>query len=195
MLGEVGIEITIDATDFVTLNDLMWPGYNVANGRDFDMGFFAWSPLVNIRAGRYGGLVHSDPARGILNLGGFSNPETDELVAQLDASLTLQERLEAIQLIAEDIAELVPFITLYFPNETYAFRHEVFDGWEVRKDSDRSTRTHLSTTTTSDRLVNGDPQLWVPVGRIRRHEPGRFSLSVEQVGLGGLLREAGPDSA
>lgn len=133
MLGDVGIEVAVEALEPLTLYSSVWPEFNVANGRDFDMSMFNWQPVLSIRAGRFGGLVHSDPVRGTLNIGGFSDAETDELVATLDTAPTSEERLAAIQSIAENIAELVPFVTLYYPDTAFAYRPGAFDGWEYRK--------------------------------------------------------------
>lgn len=133
MLAEIGIEVVVDAIESQTLFAAVWPEFNTANFGEFEMTMFNWNPVLSIRAGRFGALVASDPARGTLNFGHFADEEVDALVAEMDSALDDQARLDAIQEITERIAELVPFITLYYPDSTYAYRNDVFDGWVYTK--------------------------------------------------------------
>jgi peptide/nickel transport system substrate-binding protein len=133
MLAEVGIEVTVEPIESQTVYDRVWPEFDVANGRDFDLTMFSWQPVLQTRAGRFGGLVHSDPTRGSLNIGGFSDPAADELVDAIDDAPDEATRLDAVQGLSELIAEEVPFVTLYFPDTTFAYRPESFDGWQYRE--------------------------------------------------------------
>ena len=133
MLADVGIEIRVEPLEPMTLYSAVWPGFDVRNGRDFEMSMFSWQPILATRAGRFGGLVHSDTSRGTLNIGGFSNAETDAAVGELDKALTTEDKLAAIQTITEKIAELVPFITLYYPDTVFAYRPDAFDSWVYKE--------------------------------------------------------------
>ena len=133
MLAEVGIEIMVEPLEPMTLYSAVWPGFDVRNGRDFEMSMFSWQPILATRAGRFGGLVHSDTSRGTLNIGGFSDAGTDAAVGVLDNALTTEDKLAAIQGITEKIAELVPFITLYYPDTVFAYRPAAFDSWVYKE--------------------------------------------------------------
>ena len=133
MLGEIGVEIAVEALEVATLWEQVWPGFSVANFGDFDMTMFTWSPILSVRAGRFGGLVHSDPARGTLNFGHFSDAQADQFVEDMDSALTAEGIQTAIDGIVGRIAELSPFITLFYPDTTYAYRSDVYDGWVYTK--------------------------------------------------------------
>lgn len=133
MLAEVGIEIEVEALEVATLYSAVWPEFNVANLGEFDMTMFTWGAVLAVRAGRFAGLVHSDPARGTLNFGHFADDSTDQFVEDMDSALTAEEVQAGIDGITSKIAELVPFITLYYPDNTYAYRSDVFDGWVYSK--------------------------------------------------------------
>ncbi len=127
--AEIGVSVTVAPLDAETVDEQVWPGFDVANGRDYDLAMWGWSPPVQLDAGRYGSLFHSDTSIGTFNVVGFSDPDVDALVDQLQAATSTDERAPIIDEIQASVAELRPFITLYYPDGAYAFRPDSFDGW------------------------------------------------------------------
>ncbi|MFI6482457.1 ABC transporter substrate-binding protein [Nonomuraea sp. NPDC050663] len=61
----------------------------------------------------------------MLNTAGFESPA----LRTLTTSPVLQTRIDAAGTLQNQIAQQVPFLTLYYPYGSYAFRKDVYDGW------------------------------------------------------------------
>lgn len=127
--SEIGVSVTVATLDAETVDEQVWPGFDVANGRDYDLAMWGWSPPVQLDAGRYGSLFHSDPSIGTFNVVGFSDPDVDALIDEMREATSAEERDPIIDELQATVAELRPFITLYYPDGAYAFRPDSFDGW------------------------------------------------------------------
>jgi len=128
-LDEVGIVAEVATLDAETVDEQIWPGFDVTNGRDYDLGMWGWSAPIQLDAGRYGALLHSDPEIGTLNVVGLNDPDVDALVDRVNASATPEERAEFIGELEVLLAEVRPFVMLYYQDGAYAYRTDVFDGW------------------------------------------------------------------
>jgi peptide/nickel transport system substrate-binding protein len=129
MLREIGLRATVAAVERATWEAKVWPEFDVAKGRDYQLAMFGWSAPVMADPGRIADLVHSDPAIGSINLTGFSHPEADELAAALDVTGDPARRTEIINRLQEIIAEQLPFLTLLYPDGLFAYRPDVYDDW------------------------------------------------------------------
>ena len=129
MLAEIGVEATVAAVEQATWEAQIWPDFDVASGRDYQLGMWGWSAPTQADPAQIGALMHSDPLLGSLNVTGYSSPEADELIDQLrvegdeDARQDLMNQLQVL------FAEELPFITLLYPDGAYAYRSEVYGGW------------------------------------------------------------------
>lgn len=128
-LGEVGIGVDVAAVEDQTLIDKVWPDYDVANGRSYEMAVFGWSAPTQADIGQMAALVNSDPAVGNLNITGFSDPAVDELAAALKSTVDQQERQQVAYELQVAFAEQVPFVPLLYPNGAYGYRSTVFADW------------------------------------------------------------------
>lgn len=129
MLDEVGITVTVETMEREAVTDRVWPGFDVSAGRDFQMAMFGWSPPVMLDPSRVGSLVHSDPTRGSINIGGFRSPELDAVVDEFAIATDPERREQLLQEIQEGIAEERPFVTLFYPDIIHAYRPNVYDDW------------------------------------------------------------------
>lgn len=130
MLADIGIEINVASVETSTWEEAVWPGFDINNGRNYQMAAWGWSAPIQANTIRVAELVHSDPSIGFLNLTGFSDPEVDAIAEQL---LTEADPEVSADLIAELqvlIAEQLPFILLAYPDGAYAYNSEVYDAWE-----------------------------------------------------------------
>lgn len=93
------------------------------------MSMWGWSAPVMLSSGTIAQLLASDPDDGSLNVVGFKSPAVDETIATMTAAPTMEARTEAAKKLQAQIAEQMPFLTLYYRNGAYAFRKDVYSGW------------------------------------------------------------------
>ena len=130
MLLEIGIDAQVVVLESTALTDAVWPGFDVNQGRNYDMSVFGWSAPVQADPVRVSTLVHSDPAIGSINLTGYANERMDELSAELTQTVDPTRQQEILAEIQTIIAEDLPFIMLLYPDGMYAYRSSVYAGWE-----------------------------------------------------------------
>ncbi|KXK58536.1 hypothetical protein AWW66_29240 [Micromonospora rosaria] len=133
MLGTVGVKATVRAMDADSVDAKVWPDFDVAKGRDFDLALWGWSAPTMTDYTRLAGLVASDPKVGRLNVTGIVDPELDAAAAELNATTTLADRQAAAGRLQQLIAAKTPFVTLYYPAGAYAYRSDVFAGWTYQQ--------------------------------------------------------------
>lgn len=129
MLAEVGIEVKVTSMDSDSLDAKVWPDYDVAQGRNYDMSMWGWSAPVMLSSGLIAQLLYSDPAEGPLNVVGFSDADTDAALDALTSEETIDGRIAAAADLQAAIAEQAPWVTLYYRDGAYAFRSDTYDGW------------------------------------------------------------------
>ena len=133
MLAEIGIEVTPNAMDIDSGVEKVWPEYSAANGRDYDMALWLWSnyPMLN----RWATPMLYDPrfdSVGWANISGYVNPDVaplvDTFLTELDETAQREAELELFEIMAED----VPFVPLFAPGGTFAYRPEKYDGYQYK---------------------------------------------------------------
>ena len=129
MLAEVGIEVTVSAVEQATWEEAVWPGFDVNQGRNYQMAMWGWSAPTQADPGQTAALLHSDPVKGSLNLTGYDNPEADELSDQLLTEGDETARQDILNQLQVLIAEEQPFVTLLYPDGAYAYNSTVYGGW------------------------------------------------------------------
>jgi peptide/nickel transport system substrate-binding protein len=129
MLLAVGIRAQVTAVEQATWEEAVWPGFDINNGRNYDMAMWGWSAPVQADVVRFSTLVHSDPAIGNLNLTGYSNPATDEVAEALGQEIDPAAQAGLLDQLQELVAEDLPFIMLLYPDGAYAYNSSVYDGW------------------------------------------------------------------
>ena len=129
MLSEVGVEVKVTSMDSDSLDAKVWPDYDVAQGRNYDMSMWGWSAPVMLSSGLIAQLLYSEPAEGPLNVAGYSDPDTDKALDALTSEATLDGRIDAAADLQANIAEQAPWVTLYYRNGAYAYRSDTYGGW------------------------------------------------------------------
>lgn len=128
-LKELGITINVTALEPDSVTAKVWPDFDVAKGRDFDLSMWGWSAPLQLSPTRMASLVHSDPTIGTSNIGGYRNSEADALADQLltvidpEEQQTLANEMEAL------IASELPFVMLFYADGNYVYRSDVYDQW------------------------------------------------------------------
>jgi peptide/nickel transport system substrate-binding protein len=129
MLKKIGIEATVAAVEQATWEEAVWPGFDVANGRNYAMAMWGWSAPIQADAVRIASLVHSDPAIGTSNLSGYQSAQADEIAAAITTEVNPERSAELIGELQTIIAADLPFILLLYPDGAYAYNANVYDGW------------------------------------------------------------------
>lgn len=129
MLAEAGMEAIVTSVETATWEDAVWPGFDVSQGRNYDMSMWGWSAPVQANPIRVWQLLHSSPDFGFLNLTGFSNERADELSEALTTEVNPEAQAEIMAELQEIIADELPFILLLYPDGAYAYWSNVYDGW------------------------------------------------------------------
>ena len=132
-LEEVGIDIRVVSLEAGTLDNLVWPGFDVARGRNYQMAMWGWSAPTQMRTDALVELLASDTSLGNLNIGGYRSSSFDELVLELQNTLDAEDRLKIIKEMQHIIADEVPFITLYYPQIAVAYNRDAYDGYVMQK--------------------------------------------------------------
>jgi peptide/nickel transport system substrate-binding protein len=129
MLQEIGIDVQVASVEQTTWEDAVWPGFDITNGRNYELAMWGWSAPTLATPSKVCWLIHSDPAVGFLNITGFENAEADELCNDLRASSDPDERAALIKDIQQVIADQVPFVVLLYPDGLFAYWGEVHDDY------------------------------------------------------------------
>lgn len=129
MLLQVGIDAQVAAVEQATWEEQVWPGFDVTQGRDYDMAMWGWSAPVQADPTRIGSLIHSDPSIGSLNLTGYANETADALSEQLLTETDPDVQAELIADLQEIMAQDLPFIVLLYPDGAYVYWSSVYDDW------------------------------------------------------------------
>ena len=129
---EIGILLTINSMEFDTVDSFVWPGFDVAEGRDYDMTMWGWSAPVQLNPMALTMLGMSDHELGSFNLSGMVDEEFDRLGHMFLETTVQEERDEISQLMQVRFAELAPFVNLWHTNLNFAVNAEHFDGWEFQ---------------------------------------------------------------
>ncbi|MEW5784208.1 MAG: ABC transporter substrate-binding protein [Bacillota bacterium] len=129
-LAAIGMNVKVKALDSSTVDSLVWPDFDVTQGRDYDLAIWGWSAPVMLDPARLGALLHSDLTTwGTLNIGAYAGESVDAVVEELAVTVDPDRQAALLSDLQEMVAETVPFVTLFYPDGIYAYRPETYDGW------------------------------------------------------------------
>ncbi len=131
-LGKVGIELKISSLDATTVDELVWPGFDVSKGRDFDMSMWGWSAGVQLVPNNIIGMGHSDYTKGNNNIGGYKSAEFDKVADELATTLDSTKRIELTEKLQEILAEDLPFITLSTSDVISIYNKNLGENWVMQ---------------------------------------------------------------
>jgi peptide/nickel transport system substrate-binding protein len=133
--GEIGIKIIIKSMDMDTVDSLVWPGWDITQGRDYDMTMWGWSASMQIFPGRLVELFHSNPDMGTVNIGAYKNSKFDALGDKLSETYNMDERKVLLKAMQKLVSEECPVIPLYYQDYAFAYNPAAYDGWVFIKGS------------------------------------------------------------
>lgn len=129
----VGIGLTVTAMEADTVDEYVWPEFDVAAGRDYDMAMWGWSAPVQLNPASLVRLGMSDLDQGDLNIGGLRSGEYDVLCETYLGTTNAGERTRISGDMQRLLTELAPFVNLWYDNMNYAVNADAYDGWVVQK--------------------------------------------------------------
>ena len=129
MLKEVGIAVEVSSMDSDSVDAKVWPELDVSKGRDYDMSMWGWSAPVMLDTVSMANILDSDTSVGRLNITGTADPDIDRVAGQLRDATTVEDRTAALGEMQRVVAEKFPFVTLYYPEDTFGYRSDVYAGW------------------------------------------------------------------
>jgi peptide/nickel transport system substrate-binding protein len=132
-LKEIGISVKVSAMESTSVDARVWPGFDVAKGRDFDLALWGWTAPVMIDPFRIVGLVASDPRVGTLNVGGYKSEAADKVADEPNGTSDPEQQKVLIRRLSAAIGTDLPFITLYYPDGVYVTRPAAYDQWVYQK--------------------------------------------------------------
>lgn len=131
-LKEIGINVEILTLDMDTADAYIWPDFEVANGRDYDLSTWGWSSSNSLTY--LISLCSSDFAVGTSNVCGYVSEKFDALVAEkLDAVTSMEEMEALLKELQTVIAEEIPLITIAYADTLQACNTNMYDGWVAGK--------------------------------------------------------------
>ena len=129
MLKDIGIETVVVSVETSTWEEAVWPGFDINNGRNYEVATWGWSAPIQANTIRVAELVHSDPGVGFLNLTGFADAEVDAVSAQRRGEADPAKSAELVGELQVLIADLQPFVMLAYPDGAYVYDSDVYAGW------------------------------------------------------------------
>lgn len=123
---QAGLDTVVQAMEHTTVQARVWPDFDVTKGRDYDLAVWGWSAGVQENPLNLWEVLHT---RGTLNVGAFSDPAVDAIAERLLGVTNRDDFRPVVEELARTTAGKVPFITLWYPDNSYAYRPEAHDGW------------------------------------------------------------------
>jgi peptide/nickel transport system substrate-binding protein len=115
-----------------TADTYIWPDFDVANGRDYDLSTWGWGTAAGNSYTYLISLCHSDPEVGTYNVCGFKSERFDALVD--DTTITsIADMEELLRQLQEIVIDEVPLITIGCPDKLQVVNTALYDGWQAGK--------------------------------------------------------------
>lgn len=132
-LETVGIRAKVASMEAGTVDELVWPGFDVKKGRNYHMTIWGWSAPTQLNPNSLMALACSNLDDGYLNIGGYKNPEFDKLAQVLKDTLDEEKREKILNDMQAVIANDMPFMTMFNPQVICAYNTTQYDGWVMQK--------------------------------------------------------------
>ncbi|MEW6548534.1 MAG: ABC transporter substrate-binding protein [Spirochaetota bacterium] len=131
--AKIGVKVAITALDMAVVDNLVWPDFDAKNGRDYDMTMWGWGASSMNAMNRYVEMLHSDFARGPSNHGAYKSKAADAILDKLALEVDFGKRDALVVELQAVLAEEVPFVTLYYADQYFAYNPKAKDSWVYQK--------------------------------------------------------------
>lgn len=133
--AEVGIQLEPLVLDASTAQERKWPDYQLGNfgPGDYTLTNHSWAATVQLDSSFLRALFHSDPSVGTVNRAGYQSEEFDQLADEMVATVDEEARTDLLHEMQAQLAEDLPALALYFPDDIIPYRPDAFDRWTYYK--------------------------------------------------------------
>lgn len=131
--AKIGVKVTISALDMAVVDDLAWPDFDAKNGRNYDMTMWGWGASSMNAINRYVEMLNSDFAKGPSNHGAFKSAAADAVLNEMATEVDFAKRDLLVKKMQMIIADEVPFVTLYYADQDFAYNFRAKDTWVFQK--------------------------------------------------------------
>jgi peptide/nickel transport system substrate-binding protein len=129
-VSRIGIKLTPTPVDQTTASNQIWPDYQIGQFKgDYNIGFHSWAASVQQDPENLRTLFHSDVAVGTLNRAAYKNPQYDALADQQSTTTDQAQRYRILGQMQDILADDVPAVAVYFPDDIFPYRTGAFDRW------------------------------------------------------------------
>ncbi len=132
-LKDVGVSLKVTALEPNSVDAKVWPDFDVAKGRDFDLTMWGWSAPIQVNPVRTAELVHSSPLIGSINIGAYKSAAVDKIAGDLVVTVDPEKQKTLVRQLEALIASDLPFVMLYYADGIYAYRPDAYDKWTFQK--------------------------------------------------------------
>lgn len=131
-LKEIGIDVQVLSLDMDTADAYIWPDFDVASGRDYDLSTWGWSTSNSLTY--LISLCVSDFGMGNYNVCGYQSEAFDALVNEKLPTVTTMGEMEALLLELQAVAaEEIPLITIGYADTLQVCNTDNYNGWVAGK--------------------------------------------------------------
>ncbi len=131
--AKIGVKVTISALDMAVVDNLAWPDFDAAKGRDYDMTMWGWGASSMNAINRYVEMLHSDFVKGPSNHGAFKSAAADAVLNEMATEVDFDKRDVLVKKMQAILADEVPFVTLYYADQDFAYNPKAKDTWVFQK--------------------------------------------------------------
>ncbi|MDQ3978984.1 MAG: ABC transporter substrate-binding protein [Actinomycetota bacterium] len=130
-VSQIGIKVTATPLDPTTGGSRIWPDYQIGQTPrgDYTIALHSWAATVQQDPEFLRSLFHSEPAVGTLNRAAYKNPQYDTLADEQSRTTDTAQRNRILGQMQDILADDLPAIALYYPDDIFPYRPGTFDGW------------------------------------------------------------------
>lgn len=133
-LTDVGLTTTPKCMDIDTAVTFVWPDFNAAKGRDYDLTTWGWSAVPETNRAFVNFFFNSDLTNvGWANVADYKDPKFDETLNTFVSTTDPKKLTDLDNQIQDYIAANLPLIPLFSPDGNFAYRPAAYDGWVYTK--------------------------------------------------------------
>jgi peptide/nickel transport system substrate-binding protein len=132
-LGEIGVELTVQAVDTPAFNKSVTAG-------EAEMSIISFGGMnTDYGEGGYLRQVYSSKTKIVQHAQGYENPEVDRLLEEQQVTVDESKRRELVAQVQELIAEDLPLLPLVYPDSFSIFNPDTFAEWTYTEGGVAST--------------------------------------------------------
>lgn len=132
-LAKIGLDVRVKSMDSDTLDEHVWPGFDVSQEPNYQMTIFGWSGPTQLRASTIVQMGASDPTLGDFNLGKYKNPTFDQRADAYVKSGSKEEKESLVKELEKIYAETIIARPYAYGQLITVHNPTIYDGFVFQK--------------------------------------------------------------